>query len=73
VTIRVVPVGVVKNYAVKAEIPAEPGLTAGRIVQRLQLPARLKINAFINGRKQPLDTPVQNGDEIKIVSTFAGG
>ncbi|MBU1180598.1 MAG: hypothetical protein KKE00_07965 [Proteobacteria bacterium] len=68
-----VPVGIMKKYMKERDLDIEADLTAGTLIERLNLPDKLKIICFLNGKRINPDGRFTEGDVVKIVSTFAGG
>jgi len=71
--VYLVPVGIIKKYMKERDLEIEADLTAGTLVERLNLPNKLKTICFINGKRIDPDGRFTEGDIVKIVSTFAGG
>ncbi len=71
--IYLVPVGIMKKYMKERDIDIEADLNAGALIERLNLPDKLKIVCFINGKRIDTSGRFTEGDVVKIISTFAGG
>lgn len=71
--VYLVPVGIIKKYMKERDVEIEADLTAGILVERLNLPDKLKTICFLNGKRIDPDYRFTEGDVVKIVSTFAGG
>ena len=71
--IYLVPVGIVKKYMRELDLDVSADLTSGKLIERLNLPDKIKIVCFINGKRIDPDERFTEGDIVKIVSTFAGG
>lgn len=69
------------RYApLRGELPGTPfdlnlsgGATLADLVKRLGLPAGEVKVAFVNGRIQPMDTILKDGDEVGIFPPVGGG
>jgi sulfur carrier protein ThiS len=71
--IRVVPVGLIKKYAHMEVIDTTEGMTPRVLIESLAIPPRLKMVAYVNGKRHPLDQPLSDGDEVKLVTLLTGG
>ncbi len=71
--IYLVPVGIMKKYMKERDININSGLTAGLLIEKLNLPDKLKIVCFLNGKRIDASGRFTEGDVVRIVSTFAGG
>ena len=71
--ITVLPVGVVKKFVGGRVLDLPDGADGRLLIERLALPVELKVMSFVNGRKRPLDQPLANGDEVKLISSLGGG
>lgn len=71
--IRLIPVGIMKKYIMGGDLDIEADLAAGVLIERLNLPDKLKIVCFLNGKRIDASGRFTEGDVVKIVSTFAGG
>ncbi|MBU0544982.1 MAG: hypothetical protein KKH97_06570 [Proteobacteria bacterium] len=71
--VYLVPVGIIKKYMKERDLDIEADLTAGTLIERLNLPDKLKIICFLNGKRIDPGHRFTEGDVVKIVSTFAGG
>ncbi len=71
--VYLVPVGIIKKYMKKRDLDIEADLTAGTLIERLNLPDKLKIICFLNGKRIDPGHRFTEGDVVKIVSTFTGG
>jgi sulfur carrier protein ThiS len=71
--VYLVPVGIMKKYMKERDLDIGTDLTAGTLIERLNLPDKLKIICFLNGKRTDPDYRFTEGDVVKIVSTFAGG
>jgi len=71
--IYLVPVGIVKKYMKELELDISADFTSGRLIERLNLPEKLKTVCFVNGKRTDCDGRFTEGAVVKIVSTFAGG
>lgn len=71
--VHLVPVGIMKKYLKEREIDINADLTAVALIEKLNLPDKLKIVCFLNGKRIDPGHRFTEGDIVKIVSTFAGG
>ncbi|MFO7667257.1 MAG: hypothetical protein R6V76_11590 [Desulfobacterales bacterium] len=71
--ISMVPVGIVKKYMRELELDVSADITSGKLIERLNLPDKIKTVCFINGKRIDPDGRFTEGDVVKIVSTFTGG
>jgi len=71
--IYLVPVGIMKKYLKERDIDINADLTAESLIEKLNLPDKLKIVCFINGKRIDPGHRFTEGDVVKIVSTFTGG
>ena len=71
--VYLVPVGIMKKYMKERGLDIEADLTAGTLIERLNLSDKLKIICFLNGKRIDPDYRFTEGDIVKIVSTFTGG
>ena len=51
----------------------QEGATVRQIVQFLAIPEKEVKLIFVNGRKQPLDTPLNPGDRVGLFPPVGGG
>jgi molybdopterin converting factor small subunit len=73
VRITIVPVGLIKKYAEACDLEVPDGTTPGTLIERLAIPKRLKMVAYVNGKRRALDEPLGAGDEVKLVTLLTGG
>jgi sulfur carrier protein ThiS len=73
VKILVRPIGIIKKYTVEQELDVEPGITSRILVQNLEIPPKLKMVSYVNGKKRGLDEELCEGDEVKLVTLLTGG
>jgi sulfur carrier protein ThiS len=71
--IAVQPVGLIKKYAAAGIMELDEGTTSRALIERLAIPARLKMVSYVNGKKRALDEPLAEGDEVKLVTLLTGG
>ncbi|RPJ14240.1 MAG: hypothetical protein EHM30_10560 [Desulfobacteraceae bacterium] len=71
--VHLVPVGIMKKYLKERDIDIKADLTALALIERLNLPDKLKIVCFVDGKRIDPERVFTEGDVVKIVSTFAGG
>ena len=71
--ISVRPIGPIKRYVSPQEMDVREGITSRSLIQALKIPTELKMVSFVNGRKRPLDEPLHDGDEVKLVTLLTGG
>lgn len=61
------------DLAQKIELPASGDETVRQLAGRISVPAALITFSTVNGVRFSLDKPVQNGTEIHLFGTIAGG
>ncbi len=71
--IRILPIGLVKQFVHEHEMEAEPGLTPRWLIIALGIPSELKMISLVNGTKTDLDQELHDGGEVKLVTLAAGG
>ncbi|MDW8327225.1 MAG: MoaD/ThiS family protein [Anaerolineales bacterium] len=60
-----------RSAPLEVELPA--GATVADLIPRLNLPAKLVRNAFINNQTAALTTPLQDGDRVNLFPPVVGG
>ena len=71
--ITIVPIGLIKKYASAGPLDVPDGTTPGALIERLAIPTRLKMVAYVNGKRRALEEPLSAGDEVKLVTLLTGG
>lgn len=71
--IKIRPIGVIRRYAEDQDMEVEEGLTSGILIKRLKIPERLKMVAYVNGKRKDLDEALTDGDEVKLATLLGGG
>ena len=71
--VHLVPVGIMKKYVMEGDLDIETDLAAGALIERLNLPDKLKVVCFLNGKRIDPGHRFTEGDVVKVVSTFTGG
>ncbi|MCS6910117.1 MAG: MoaD/ThiS family protein [Anaerolineales bacterium] len=61
------------DRSVPLEVELPPGATVADLIPRLNLPAKLVRNAFINSQTATLTTPLQDGDRVNLFPPVVGG
>lgn len=49
------------------------GATARALAAQLRLPEALVRGAFVNGEQRDLDAPLQDGEQVSLISPVVGG
>lgn len=71
--ITVKPAGIIKRFFAEQEMDVAPGLTSRALIVQLQIPAELKMISLVNGKTRRLDDPLEEGDEVRLVTLLTGG
>lgn len=72
--IRVIPVGVLRARAGQEEFLVEAaGRSVAALLADLDIEPDLVAMVLINGRQSPKDTPLRDGDVLKLVPFVGGG
>lgn len=71
--IKLKPKGILRRYIPEQDIEIKPGLTARTLVKDLNIPKNFKVISFVNNKKRDLDLPLNDGDEIKLLTLIGGG
>jgi hypothetical protein len=71
--IELKPVGLIKKYASAGSRDVADGTTSRELIGLLGIPRELKMVSYVNGKKRPLDEPLIEGDEVKLVTMLTGG
>ncbi|MDQ7784533.1 MAG: MoaD/ThiS family protein [Desulfomonilaceae bacterium] len=67
------PVGLIRRYVREEELDVPAGFTSRGLVRFLKIPGELKMVSLVNGRKQDLDEPLREGDEVRLITLLTGG
>ncbi len=67
------PKGVIRRYVDETEINVPIGITPRRLISDLNIPDKLKMAAFVNGKKRSLDDELKDGDEVNLITLLGGG
>lgn len=67
------PKGVIRKYVDDTEISVPNGITPRRLISDLKIPDKLKMAAFVNGKKRSLDDELKDGDEVNLITLLGGG
>lgn len=71
--IEIQPVGLIKKYASAGQRDVADNITSRALIELLAIPRELKMVSYVNGKKRPLDAPLAEGDEVKLVTLLTGG
>jgi molybdopterin converting factor small subunit len=71
--IKVRPVGVIRKFVEEHEREAEEGLTSERLIRGLNIPRKLKMVSFVNGKREALNHALKDGDEVVLATLLSGG
>ncbi|MCA1959644.1 MAG: MoaD/ThiS family protein [Desulfomonile sp.] len=71
--ITVKPAGIIKRFFTEQEMDVPPGVTSRALISRLQIPPELKMISLVNGKTRKLDDPLEEGDEVRLVTLLTGG
>ncbi len=67
------PKGVIRRYAEEREIVTPAMTTASDVTRALGIPPQLKMVFLVNGRRTAPDQPLNDGDELTLVTLLCGG
>jgi sulfur carrier protein ThiS len=67
------PKGVIRRYVDETDINVPSGITPRRLIGDLNIPDKLKMAAFVNGKKRSLDDELKDGDEVNLITLLGGG
>jgi len=70
--VKVVPVGMLKRY-LSETVTANPGQTVHQLLDGLGIPPDLVAVVMVNGRQEPKNYLLQEGDQVKLVPLVGGG
>lgn len=73
VKVKLKPIGLIKRFVEEGEMDLSEKLTPRSLIALLQMPSELKMMAFVNGKRRDLDDPLEDGDEVKLVTVLSGG
>jgi sulfur carrier protein ThiS len=73
VRIRIRPIGLIRRYVQEEDRDFPDGLTSQALIRQLNIPEGLKMVSLVNGHKRDLDSPLHDGDEVKLVTLMTGG
>jgi len=71
--IKVRPIGIIRRYIVGQDIEIEEGLTPEQLIDLLKIPQKLKMVAYVNGKRRGLKEELVDGDEVKLATLLGGG
>lgn len=71
--IKVRPIGVIRRYVEGRDMELEEGFTSEGLIRHLDIPERLKMVAYVNGKRRDLDQSLEDGDEVKLATLLGGG
>lgn len=71
--VKVVPVGMLKNYITPEMVTANSGQTVHQLLEGLGIPSDLVAVVMVNGRQESKSYLLQEGDQVKLVPLVGGG
>ncbi len=71
--IAIQPIGLIKKYVSAGDRDVQDGITSRGLIELLGIPRELKMVSYVNGKKRPLDEPLADGDQVKLVTLLTGG
>jgi sulfur carrier protein ThiS len=71
--IKVRPIGIIRRYIEGQDIELEDGLTPEHLIDLLKIPQKLKMVAYVNGKRRGLREELNDGDEVKLATLLGGG
>jgi sulfur carrier protein ThiS len=71
--IKVRPVGVIRKFAEEHELETDEGLTPEGLIRALDIPRKLKMVSFVNGKRVALKHALKDGDEVILSTLLSGG
>lgn len=71
--VKVVPVGMLKNYIAPEMVTANSGQTVRQLLDGLSIPPDLVAVVMVNGRQESKSYLLQEGDQVKLVPLVGGG
>ncbi len=73
VPVQIVPVGLLKPLVRADALEAGAGKTVAQVLAELGIQPDLVAMVLVNGRQVPKDTPLQDGDIVKLIPFVGGG
>ena len=71
--VKVVAVGMLKNYIAPEMVTANSGQTVRQLLDGLGIPSDLVAVVMVNGRQESKNYLLQEGDQVKLVPLVGGG
>jgi len=71
--VKVVAVGMLKNYIAQEMVTANSGQTVHQLLEGLGIPSDLVAVVMVNGRQESKSYLLQEGDQVKLVPFVGGG
>lgn len=71
--VKVVAVGMLKNYIAQEMVTANSGQTVQQLLEGLGIPSDLVAVVMVNGRQESKNYLLREDDEVKLVPLVGGG